>query len=141
MRRTKMKRGTKGLRRGSKSLKRTPLERAASLSKGSTIKRGKRLRVVGKRGAEIRRTLKEMRVLVIGEQCGFCARCGLHCGDRLEIHHRKARSQHERGENPHARDNLVGLCPGPRGCHALVERHLVPDWSKWKLSRKGAQHA
>ena len=101
------------------------------------MERGGRLRKVGARARRGLAEFKRNGEAVLAEQNGVCARCGK--SRPLDRHHRKARSQTDRGENPHAKSNLIGLCSGPRGCHALVTDHLVPDWREWVVTRKSVR--
>jgi 5-methylcytosine-specific restriction endonuclease McrA len=105
-------------------LKRTALKRV------SPLKRGARLRQVGKRGRAIGDLLRAVRPFVLGRDRHLCQRCKSALCKPLEVHHRRSRAQ----GGGHTPDNLVTL--GKR-CHAAVTDKSAPDWQMWVVTRKG----
>lgn len=124
MKRSPIKRG-KPLSRGSKRLARG----SKSLKRGGSLKRGSRMRQVGKRGRAISRALKAARLVVEERDGNVCARCASERCLPLELHHVVGRG---RGGS-HDPANLVLL---GRACHRAVTDHTVPDWREWIASRK-----
>ena len=107
-------------------MKRTPLSRA------STVKRGARLRQVGRRGQAIGDVLRAVRPFVLARDRHLCQRCKSALCKPLEVHHRRSRAQGG-GHNP---ENLVTL---GRSCHRMVTDHTAFDWRNWVVTRKAVR--
>lgn len=135
MKRSPIKRG-KPLSRGSKRLARG----SKSLKRGGSLKRGSRMRQVGKRGRRAAAAVQEFRRAVLERAAGRCERCHLRpfegLGGELEAHHIVPRSAAPGWDGLHKPANGAALCGGPDGCHARVHAHLVPDWREWIASSK-----
>lgn len=109
-----------GLRRiGGEALKRTAL------------KRGTRLRPIGKRGAKARKELDLVRLEVLVRARGRCERCK-KASRVLDLHHRRGRAQ----GGSHTVQNLVALC---RACHTGITDHTASDWRDWIVTRKAVR--
>lgn len=113
-------------------LTRSPLKRTALRRGASKLKRSTRMRPIGKRGREDRAAIDAVRGVVLKRARGRCERCGASCS-KPDLHHLLARSQ----GGKHEALNLVALCSGPNGCHAKVHAHLVSDWRRWIVTRRG----
>jgi len=116
-------------------VKRTaPPKRTKTLSRQSAgLKRASRMKPIGKRGREDRQSLRESAAKVLAWSGGRCERCRnpQELVGPLQVHHRLMRSQ----GGGHEPSNLAALCSG---CHKMIHDHLVPDWPKWIVTRKGA---
>lgn len=99
---------------------------------GKPLRRGARLRQVGKRGRAIRDELAKVRPCVLARDGYVCRRCLDPLCKPLEVHHRKARSQ----GGAHTMQNLVTL---GRACHAAVTDHRAADWRAWVITRKAVR--
>lgn len=137
MKRSTLKRG-KPLRRGTKRLARgEPMTRGEGLSRGAGPKRGARLRTIGRRAQRERnvwRRAKRAKLKAAGGVCEVCRRHERECGP-LDVHHLKARSKRERGEDIHDLANLLACC---RECHDGIHDHTLPNWREFVVTRKGA---
>jgi 5-methylcytosine-specific restriction endonuclease McrA len=64
------------------------------------------------------RDWKRIRLLVVREQEGTCAHCGLFVGDSLPVNHIRPFRWFATAEEANQRENLVGLC---QPCHMRAE--------------------
>lgn len=61
---------------------------------------------------------RELRLIVVRDQRGRCAKCRRHVGDGLPIHHRRPFREFSTADEANARANLIGLC---QSCHMNLE--------------------
>lgn len=113
------------------------------MRRGGPMKRT-RMKRVGKRRKREETAEREFREAVLarayvcddseGRPLYRCARCGrLRRG--MDAHHLVARV-HAAARWKHDPRNGAALCSGERGCHKLIERHMVEDWAEWKLTNR-----
>jgi 5-methylcytosine-specific restriction endonuclease McrA len=101
------------------------------MKRASPLKRGTKLRAIGKRGRASRDEFATIRPCVLSRDSYTCRRCKDPSSKPLDVHHRKPRS---RG-GQHTMENLVTLC---RLCHSAVHDG-APDWREWVIGRKAAK--
>ncbi len=86
---------------------------------------------------------EQTRALVLTRADHRCESCGaILLGRRYSLHHRRLRGMGgTRAEHAHSAVNLVVLCDGAEGCHALVHRHRTEAAAAGLIVRAGADPA